>query len=120
MNAVARRHEVRHGVKHARVGLQLGRRSCRVTPYGLDPLGAPVDRLQDADAGGPADGLALRRGDPRPVLHDQLARAVWRSHGRACESARQKGGRGRQEAKLDPPEHVTPGEIRYYKPHRML
>jgi hypothetical protein len=45
---------------------------------------------------------------------------VWSSCGRACESARQKGGTGRQEDKLDPREHVTPGEIRYYKPHRML
>ena len=100
-------------MKDARIGRQLGRRSRRVTPYGLDPLGAPIDRLQDADAGGPADGLALGRGYPRLLLHDQLARAVGRSHGRACESARQKGGDGRQEAKLDPPEHVTPGEIRY-------
>jgi len=39
------------------------------------------------------------------------------SPSRACQYACQKGDKGRQETMMGPPEHVTPGEIRYYKRH---
>ena len=102
--------------------LELAAGGGRVAAGRLDPLGAPVDRARRTRT--PAarrTACALRRrwcprGTSRPARPGRCGAAA---AGPARVHAR-KASDGRQEAKMDPPEHVTPGEIRYYKPHRML